>query len=247
MVEAESPLFVRAKVTMDGKSCRRNQRSRDRASVRWIDGTDRPLGIRRRSAVSGPLLRKPNNRDRSMCHGRFTTICGVGRKHAVRHGPQPLSVSFVVHDSGSHRDSTEDDSRMGSDVVIPGRVLGTPGVRGNDYDPVTIVKVDDRMATQCAASRPLCLQHGCGKDKGRGQSAMAHSQEDRIELPSDCARQIPGEARRGQCCVHASEHAGRPSRVDTFEADGQCGNSPLRYHQDRNLPFAFAPMLLDRG
>jgi hypothetical protein len=159
--------------------------------------------------------------------GRVTSIARISGEHAVGQRPQPLSIRLMVDHRGSHRDSTEDDVRMGSEVVIPSWVPGAPGVRCRNGDSVSIVKVDDRIAAPRTTSRTLRLEHGGGEDERRSQAAMGRPQEDRIEPPANMTRYDPGKAGGAESCIQASEYARPTGRIDMSEADDQRESPPI--------------------
>ena len=93
----------------------------------------------------------------------------------VRKHPQPRSLRFILDDRGADRYASEDDLRMRSEIVIPGRVPRSPGIGRNDDDAASIVKVDDRVAPPNATLRTLRLEHRGGEHEGRGEVATGGS------------------------------------------------------------------------
>lgn len=112
-----------------------------------------------------------DDRDRSIYLGRILSIFRKGWEDVIREQPQPLTLSDVFHHRRPHRDPTEGDVWMRSKVVIPGWVMGVAGVGCGDRHPVTVVKVDDGVASARAASCATGLEQRSRKDKCRGKAA----------------------------------------------------------------------------
>src|SRR5438046_1386191 len=67
---------------------------------------------------------------------------------AVCQLPKSLAFRLVLDDLGAERRSAEGHVRVLAHVVVPGGVLRLAPVRGDDRDPVAIVKVDRGVPPQ---------------------------------------------------------------------------------------------------
>src|SRR5262249_5887069 len=87
---------------------------RDRTPLR--PSTRRPPSVLARNSSRREL----DDRNASIPPGRVAPIAREGGEHTVGELPEAVALGLVVHDCRLHRDSAEDDGRMGSKVVIPG-------------------------------------------------------------------------------------------------------------------------------
>jgi hypothetical protein len=134
-----------------------------------------------------------------------------------------VALGFVEHHRRPHRDAAERDVRVGPEVVEPPRVAFVARPRGDDRDPVAVVEIDDRVASNRAGLRASGLEQRGGKDHAHTHAAARHPQQIGIDLPDDLGRQEPTQASAGDRRIATAEQATRAVRIDVLEPSGQSG------------------------
>ena len=133
-------------------------------------------------------------------------------EHVVCERPQ--ASLGVIHDCGSHRDARERHLGIGHKIVVPVRVSQRTAVRGRDDDApgvmFGVVEVDECVAPNDARSSAARLEHSRREHQSGGQPAPGASQEPRVDVPIQVARDEQGGPRRRQSGVEPSEPARQP-------------------------------------
>src|SRR5262249_27383102 len=119
-----------------------------------------------------------------------------------------------------HRDPAEVDLWVCPKIVVPGGVPGSAGIGCDDRNLVAVVEVDDRVATPRAASGTARLQDCSREHECSGEPTAADTQQERVELPGDVARDEASDAARGERRISAGECASRTGGVYVSEFGG---------------------------
>src|SRR5262249_54731552 len=106
----------------------------DRGGLPRAAARSRPGELIAADSRPGSAGRWLDDREAPVHRGSVAPIAREGGEDTVGELPEPVALGLVLDDGRVHRDPAEDEVRMGSQVVIPGRVSRAARVRRHDGD-----------------------------------------------------------------------------------------------------------------
>jgi hypothetical protein len=174
----------------------------------------------------GGALGEFDDRDGPAISGCLSSVGDEGGEYAVAELGESSLVMFVTDDGCQHRDSSQRDLGVGTEVVEPARMMWCARIGGDDDHTFAVVEIDHGIPPELARSGAPGFEQRCSDHQGGRESILADAQQNWVESPVDSARQPSGRA----CgCEHgepATEEAGRARRRDDLQLSGHRGRQP---------------------